>query len=547
MSYNDSFPLSNVTKKMLRYLPSWMTMRTNENSLGTQFINSPGLEFEQVEEYILDMINSQYLDTADISKIDYVWKTDLYPILLDGWKKLSFRAKYKDNDTNIYEPFDVKEVTSYEDFYLGNTDFCMVDYDTGICYIRRPSDCSIEFEYLHVDAYDGEDDDGGLYISEFAIHHIWNSFDEIGLLLGTPRLFKEDNQRYRDRLKNVFLLRGGPTLVGLKNGITGLLGTSDVEIKELCDIAFRDSLLNEDGSASDKLKKYARIINDQIANTWDNMSWDKAYWRSLEHTKLGFDYLPHVWNASTEGWVDEDFQSGVGCGLDLYVNSPKNESSEQEFEYYVQAQAAIDSSEVRYPEHTFSYRILAKGTKIENTPNVEEFKYTIVAAENIDLQDNIVINGKREYNQWPIISWDTVESMSTTLEVVNSNKIMSPSVDGITPRPYLKVIVTMENDTNDTPLLNSITVGWKDTSDIEHTTTLNSGLLFERTDDLSNDSGPFPLIHITKENTEVVNNHVELSYGDFQQIIDNDSDWRNGEMNNCVVSGNSLKLNVGVI
>jgi len=55
-------------------------------------------------------------------------------------------------------------------------------------------------------------------------HHVYNAFDEAGLLLGLPRLKDEQNPEYKQRLLDVFVHRANSTYTGLVNGITRELG-----------------------------------------------------------------------------------------------------------------------------------------------------------------------------------------------------------------------------------------------------------------------------------------------------------------------------------
>src|SRR3990167_10735954 len=57
-------------------------------------------------------------------------------------------------------------------------------------------------------------------------HHVFNPFDEFGLLLDLPRLPEERNAEYRQRLLDVLVHRGSADYSGLVNGITRELGLS---------------------------------------------------------------------------------------------------------------------------------------------------------------------------------------------------------------------------------------------------------------------------------------------------------------------------------
>lgn len=57
-------------------------------------------------------------------------------------------------------------------------------------------------------------------------HQVWNEFDKFGLLLGAPRLNLETNDRYKQRLFDVFIHRSNSSYLGLIYGITRELGYS---------------------------------------------------------------------------------------------------------------------------------------------------------------------------------------------------------------------------------------------------------------------------------------------------------------------------------
>lgn len=564
MAYNSNYPYSPITQKILDYLPSWMAMRSqrdsegNNDSLSAQFLNTFGIEFEQLEDFLTSMLNNVYLDTADTNLVDYLYKFSIQDIVSSATQNLSFEYRLLaivdpltgENIAEEQKPLQV--ANSFEEFYLSSDLMCLVDYDSKMCYVRRPIN-NREFEYIYACSYDINGDGGGVYFDSFAIHHIWNVFDEIGLLLGLPRLFKETNGEYRERLLNVFKNPGGPTKLGLRNGIANLLGLGigDVQIYEMRNSAFRDSLLNSDGSAGPKLQKYARIINEQMANTWDNMQWDRAYWRSLESTKLGYEYLPHVWDASTSGWAESDIQNGIGSGLDLFVKAPKQEENEQEVTYYIGAHALVRTEDKVYPEHKFSYRVLAKSTKTDITTKIERYKYTVVAAEKFTVS-NVSVNAKSEYYPTYTVEWDT-GTISTAnedpqLEIVSGNKCLSPSGPSNNPNEYIKIVATLDRNQPQgieaqTPDFTSISITWKDQSNNTQTTVINTDD-FDKNDDLEGSSSYPRIKKLTDESFSVINlsDTIQLTYGDFQQVIDSNNDWSQGTMTNCVISNGSLKL-----
>ena len=72
MPYNDNFPLSTLLGNLTRYLPTWMEMRKNPESIGAQFLNVFALELEDVEEYLEKTLYNKFISTADLEAIDII-------------------------------------------------------------------------------------------------------------------------------------------------------------------------------------------------------------------------------------------------------------------------------------------------------------------------------------------------------------------------------------------------------------------------------------------------------------------------------------------
>ena len=82
---------------------------------------------------------------------------------------------------------------------------------------------------------------------------VWNSFDEHGLILSTPRLPGEDNPTYKRRLKDVMVHRGSPRYIGLRNSITRDLGLLD-EQHDRAIVLTRDIVLHPSDQVLDTLR-----------------------------------------------------------------------------------------------------------------------------------------------------------------------------------------------------------------------------------------------------------------------------------------------------
>jgi hypothetical protein len=98
-----------------------------------------------------------------------------------------------------------------------NYDYAYVDTTNQIVYTREV------YDYIR-------SDDLAEPSGVPANHHVWNHFDEIGLMLGTPRLPIESNADYRKRLKDVFENPANSSHQGLINGLSRDLGLNRYDI-----------------------------------------------------------------------------------------------------------------------------------------------------------------------------------------------------------------------------------------------------------------------------------------------------------------------------
>ena len=80
---------------------------------------------------------------------------------------------------------------------------------------------------------------------ELILHHVWNSLDEMGLLLNLKRLFGERNEDYKKRIIDIFVNPGNSTNTGMINGISRELGLKkeDIKISSLNNYAFDKELI----------------------------------------------------------------------------------------------------------------------------------------------------------------------------------------------------------------------------------------------------------------------------------------------------------------
>jgi hypothetical protein len=569
MAYNNDYPYSSMTQKMLDYLPSWMKIRMEKDERGNnptvfaQFLNNFGLEFDSLDTLIKDSIDDFFVDTANLNLPSLLYLVNLDPILRDTQLARVIYYLKLPNQAEI----EIGESASLKDFYT-STPSLIIDRDLNLGYINSQA---VEIEYFKIKAFTLKEIAKDIFIKDLEIHHVWNAFDEIGLLLGLPRLKGETNISYKGRLTKVFSLKRGATKNEVKQNLSNLLGVSsdNINLHEFADLAFKGTLLDENGNPTEKMKAYVNLINKRLGNTWDNMRWGESYWKSIDEANMGLDYLPHVWDVrprycttckkyydlnqstcpvcgnETIGWDNSDFQSGIGDNLDLLVKAPVKENSTQDFNYYIKAHGSIPKDDYIYPEHTFTYKICAKGISTETGEGaVEDVKYTVLAGERYSFASGeIKVKASQTYEiEKTDIAFDQTsisqENSQNTIEIVPSNKIASPSDTGVNKNNYLKIVADLEDSGFTTPTLNSVTINWKDTSDVEHVLTLDTDLKLQGG---TLESGDYPRTEATTANTDI-NNGVVLAKATFKATVNNQNEWLQGTTTDCKIENGRLTL-----
>lgn len=520
-------------------LPQWMKMAKDPNSVGAQFLNVFGLEFGDVQTYLDNSLSNRFIDTVDLEQIDVIHKVPLSLAVITDLEETDEVLGYR-NESAV--PFDVVE--SLKDFYMADAEknTAIFDRDQGMLYIRSSK---VALERSLTAPYDHIDINGAAHY-EYYIHHVWNALDEFGLLLGVDRLYGERNAAYKERILDVFRKPSNSTKQGLENGLVRELGLQDgdVVINEFANKAFRQSLLDENGAPSKKLENYVDRINKVLGFTWDNMTWGEAYWRSVEESQIGLEYLPHVWDVGLENWKDEDFQSGVGDGNELLVTAPKEESDTRNFKAFVGLRGIQRNTEMLNPEIHFKYKVTAKGKIYSEEYKPELYKYTVIASEIIPI--NYLIRAIRQFYYTSIINFDTAAVSgigyqydtpgSPGVEIINSNTILTKDTDR-----YLKLRAYLAKDStaakNVTPKLAKIGVKWEDTAGTQSTFWLDSQADLTRNDATVD-------TELTDINVSTAGD-VELGFGDFYYKIDSRGSWEEGEAENGGIeftNNGSIKL-----
>lgn len=233
------------TEKIRSMLPFWFEMKKQPNdSLGLQFLNFFGLEFDDIKKILEYAYKQTKIETIDDTFVDIVYKVML-PTYFDMNTLsgvLTDMVTLTKTDS-LYEFFQL--AVNYQlDEAIHQPNYYFVDEERKIIYVREPYDKENDMPYGKIKLLFK---DKSTQIEELTLHHVWNFFDEFGALLSCPRLFGEKNYDYKNRILDVFKNKANSTKIGLANGISRELGirqhkiwidpTTDFIIKEKMVIA----------------------------------------------------------------------------------------------------------------------------------------------------------------------------------------------------------------------------------------------------------------------------------------------------------------------
>lgn len=504
-------------------LPQWMKMAKDPSSVGAQFLNAFGLEIHDIEMYLEQIWNNMHIGTANLQTADFCYRVPL---------ALRDVVDIANLDVHVSviiegERVDCMPVDTLRLFFEAEDNVYMVDTDEGYVYIKATENLMEKNVFKPFDAIDI----GSAVHYEYMLHHIWNIFDEFGMLLGIQRLPGERNKALKDRILDVFVNPGGAHKQGLINGISRELGLTkeEVSVGALTDEAYVSSkLMNADGTPTETYIRYVNQINNTLGFAWDHMNWGEAYWRSVEENNMGFHYLPHVWDGFSAEWSAKEIQSGIGSGDDLLVKAPKEESSIRNFKAFVGLHGTEERIEKQHPELHFKYKIVAKGKIPNDEYEMEQYRYTVAASEIINL--HYTVTAMREFLYRTHISWDEryayvfSDNKKPGMEIITGETVLHDEED-----PYVRLYVDMKTaDRTVTPVLEELIVDWTDTNNETHSFILKTDEDFTRYDSI-----------VTTQflDTESVDNTVTLGKGSFSAVIDTEGAFLKGS------AGVSVKVN----
>lgn len=528
------------TRNLMSKFPSWMKMSKDPYSVGASFLNVFGITLEEFEEEMNYIVQNFYIETADIDMVDILYKVPLTKDVVTDFENetMSISLKHHDGQSET-----VSIVDRVRNFYARdiNLPVGLINREDGYLYLRvyldEETNREEPFEYIEIN-------NARHYSVEF--HHVWNAFDEFGFLLGLNRLPLESNEKFKERILDVFRNPGSNTPDGIRNGLARELNLSknEIEVFKLDESMYDRELVNADGSPSKKMREYAKNINSNLKFTVDTLNLGEAYWQSLEEENLGIHFLPHIWDIDYSLFETEEFQSGVGFEDDLKVTKPKiGETTYRDFQLNVSLIGYYEDFEEFFPEISFEYKVYAQGKILENNYEEEPFKYTVKATETFEQEYAVIASQEFQYTHE--ILFDNPNYFLNTdgfnfIHFGKSNDFLNSQTDNL-QRLSLYLETSHELFSNQ---IKNLKIDWIDTTGKKH------NYIFDTRDKWINpqvnSAGQPTTTPVTRGiyfNEE--DNGLELGRGNFNEDIKTSSDFMRGryDTNFTIIKDGSVTLN----
>ena len=355
-----------MTKQLMSKLPNWFKMRKDPESLGAQFLNVMGLEYDDIVYLLEYAYQNQFLVTADVNQVDIIYKASL-PTVITAETNVTYTAppyplEEAPDLMTLLGGFSEEDL-SYQQIFYNNPYY--IDYVHNVIYVKTPYN-----GLIHMVVKDSSDKVILKQDLPLSLHHIWNFFDEFGMLLGVSRLYGEVNIDYKKRILDVFKHPANASEIGLGNGIArelGLIkevlwpdGGVSIILKEprvnrytlevdglpfdqanittdesgrivlLGDLNYSDQvrsityaarlslhqlydktdqvlhpeLFDSQGLATAKLQYFVDVITNSVPVMWDKFVWGEGFWDISNPDMSGYGVIPSFTDASISPWLN---------------------------------------------------------------------------------------------------------------------------------------------------------------------------------------------------------------------------------------------------
>lgn len=381
--------MSNAARAVAARFPTWTKIYEDSlpaatpslatpNSLGGKFINSLIRdEFDRLQRFVnLENINA-YIQTADVDQICWIYRSsnvapNLIRVVGDGINLSplssfdSLLSSRKSDRVYYYDPIQKHLYTT-----------------------REYSNLTVDFNYLTQEPV-----------------HIFNDFDEFGMRVSLPRLFLEDNTRYKQRILDYSVNLPANSMEGFKRTVRRELdlwrsygATPDSNFvgatPEVYDIEYIESsspYVDYSGKPTSFLENFVEKINKRYPSNFGYVKWSEGTWDYAGALGEGVSRLPMLYDELSSP-LGEYYTPGVGDLQDVQLVvdpssemlSPIYDAATVNFSAHAEISgiAKTDQYETYYPpiavDYSWIVEYIVSGDN--GTPAEADFTYIISVPE----------------------------------------------------------------------------------------------------------------------------------------------------------------------
>lgn len=355
-------PLYRRTKQVLDKLPEWMAMRELDNvpatpslgvptTVGGTLVNAAAGEWlEELANDLTILDLQKWINTADLNQLAWVYRKDNVPQFV--WEVVG-------DGTVLSRAFDLEE------FYEALEDEPIFYWDevAQTIYTRQ------DYTWLVINQEEAATPSG------LFPHHVWNWFDDIGLLVDLKRNHLEDNATFRLRILDVHINKPGVGAESFKRALrrelniwsvygstpnSDYLGATPI-VLEMSDIEQDSIYITPEGLPTERFTKLVANLAIDYPTTWGYFYWDQAFWDIGGPEHEGYNVLPNRFDATP--LPDQHTQSGVGFGNDLFVYRPDAVTGPHQFEATLKVRGRQRSDIEQHTDVEFMVNVWGRADK----------------------------------------------------------------------------------------------------------------------------------------------------------------------------------------
>ena len=324
--------ISDHTRSVLSRFPSWTKIYADSIEKATPEIATPdtvaGAVFNSLIASGLDDIDSlmtrvdldSYISSADTSQLSWIYLSS--PVQAGFVKAMG-------------DGIELARVSSYSE---------LLQY--------RESDYVFYYNYLTSEFFTIKKYTT-LYTDNTKIDQIpvqaFNSFDELGLRVGLQRLYLEENDRFKQRILDVYLNPPDISVIGFKRTLRRELDLWKVygstpnsyapgatpEILEISDIIKDERYFNLEGNPKDSFYDLVEDLNKRFPSNYGYIKWGDAYWDYAGLKNEGVSRIPQVTDATPI--ATNNYQYGIGDFDDAKLILEKLDSGINKYSFGLRA------------------------------------------------------------------------------------------------------------------------------------------------------------------------------------------------------------------